>query len=241
MKYFLKAEWRRLIVANYEVPPELLASYVPAGTSLDNWQGRCMLSLVGFMFLNTRVWGVKIPAHVHFEEVNLRFYVKRQEGSSYKRGVCFIKEIVPKPAIAWVANTLYHEHYEAMPMRHRHEMNSNTCVVGYEWKKGGKWHMLEVEAAKQTQPLQPGSEAEFILEHYWGYSKINEQKTVEYAVEHPSWAIHEVHDYRIVVDFEIVYGKSFAFLNKLQPCSVFLAEGSEVGVSDRRKIVVSPV
>jgi uncharacterized protein YqjF (DUF2071 family) len=233
---FLKAEWRRLIVANYEVPASLLASYVPAGTVPDLWRGRCMLSLVGFMFLNTRVWGLKIPAHVHFEEVNLRFYVQRQERGSTKRGVSFIKEIVPKPAIAWVANTLYHEHYEAMPMRYQQERGEVSQKVVYEWKKGGRWHSLEVEASTQKQPLLPESEAAFILEHYWGYSWVNRRETIEYEVKHPSWLVYEVQRYRIDVDFKEVYGKEFAFLNSQAPCSVFLAEGSAVRVSNRRKI-----
>ena len=115
---FLRAEWRKLALANYVIDPERLAPHVPAGTELDLWQGKCYLSLVGFMFVNTRLLGVKVPFHVNFEEVNLRFYVRRREGSEWRRGVVFIKEIVPKPALTWVANTIYREHYETLPMEH---------------------------------------------------------------------------------------------------------------------------
>ena len=111
---FLRAEWRKLAIANYAVERSVLEKYVPAGTELDLWNDNCYVSLVGFMFVNTRLLGIKIPAHSDFEEVNLRFYVKRFEKGAWKRGVVFIKEIVPKPALTLVANTIYNENYETL-------------------------------------------------------------------------------------------------------------------------------
>ena len=75
---FLTARWRYLAMLNYEVPPEALAPLVPAGTELDSWQGKTFVSVVGFLFLDTRVLGIAIPGHRDFEEVNLRFYVRRK-------------------------------------------------------------------------------------------------------------------------------------------------------------------
>ena len=103
MKKFLTAQWRDLLMVNYEVDPSLLADRVPLGTTLDLFEGKCFVSLVGFMFLDTRVMDFLIPFHVNFEEVNLRFYVKRETRTEIRRGVVFIKEIVPRGAIAWVA------------------------------------------------------------------------------------------------------------------------------------------
>ena len=34
-------------------------------------------------------------------ERTIRFYVTRKDGAELKRGVVFIKEIVPKPLLAW--------------------------------------------------------------------------------------------------------------------------------------------
>src|SRR5688572_6934416 len=116
MSNFLKAEWRKLIMFNYAVDPALLKPYVPPHTQLDLWNDTCYVSLVGFMFLNTRVKGIKIPFHINFEEINLRFYVKYDDPEmGPKRGVVFIQEIVPKSMITWVANTLYREHYTTLP------------------------------------------------------------------------------------------------------------------------------
>jgi len=233
---FLKAEWRKLILANYEVDPALLAAYVPFGTELDLWQGRCYVSLVGFMFLNTKVLGISIPFHRHFEEVNLRFYVKYMEKGEWKRGVVFVKELVPKVAITFVANTLYQEHYQTLPMRHDWGKVGGKQQVRYEWKLNGRWDQLQVEAATEGQPLVEGSEEQFITEHYWGYTKIKEKVTYEYAVEHPAWEVYPVLNYNIDIDVRNLYGDKFVALLSQEPRSVFLAEGSEIIVRGKRKL-----
>lgn len=135
---FLKAEWRKLVLANYTIEPEILSKYVPFGTELDLWNGKCYVSLVGFMFLNTRLLGVKIPFHVNFEEVNLRFYVKRLDRDTWKRGVVFIKEIVPKPALTFVANTVYQENYETLPMQHRLARKRGNQIGAVPMEKTGQ-------------------------------------------------------------------------------------------------------
>jgi uncharacterized protein len=103
---FLRAEWRDLVMLNYEIDPDLLRSRIPAGTELDSWNGRTFVSIVGFRFLETRVLGVPIPFHRDFNELNLRFYVRRLAGDEWRRGVVFVKEVVPRRAIAWIARAL---------------------------------------------------------------------------------------------------------------------------------------
>lgn len=237
---FLKAEWRKLALANYVIDPEVLKSYVPAGTELDLWNGKCYVSLVGFMFINTRLLGIKIPFHINFEEVNLRFYVKRIENGEIKRGVVFIKEIVPLPSISMVANTVYKEHYQTLPMRHFWQIEDEIFLARYEWKVGKKWQSFEVKAYNTALAIPEGSEVEFITEHYWGYSKVNNSKTNEYQVTHPRWLHYEIENFKIQVDFGMTYGSDFSFLNKLEPKSVMLAEGSEITVEGQRKINVIP-
>lgn len=226
---FLTAEWRKLAMANYAVDPALLQPLVPAHTELDLWNGTCYVSLVGFMFKNVKVMGMKIPFHTDFEEVNLRFYVKYFDGKETKRGVVFIREIVPLPAISVVANLVYNEHYATMPMRHTWLETGGGLSVCYEWK-GSEWNRFEVKASPQGLSLEPGSEAEFITEHYWGYTVGHGGRTMEYAVEHPRWLVYPVNEYSIDVDFADVYGNEYAFLKEAKPVSVFLAEGSEIVV-----------
>lgn len=234
-KTFLQAAWRKLAMANYAVDAVILKPYVPHKTELDFWNDTCYVSLVGFMFLNTRVMGLKIPFHTNFEEVNLRFYVRYCDEGEWKRGVVFIKEIVPKPALTMVANTVYGEHYETMPMQHAWNTHHDSLSVEYRWEKNG-WHSLLVNTEKQSTPIAAGSEEEFITEHYWGYTRISETQTSEYSVEHPRWDVYPTKSYSIDVNFGTIYGKDFEFLKNETPKSVFLAEGSEIFVKAGRKI-----
>ena len=233
---FLKAEWRKLAFANYEVDPSILAEYIPPGTELDLWEGKCFVSLIGFIFLNTKIFGIKVPFHSTVEEVNLRFYVKRFENNTWKRGAVFIKEIVSKPALTFVANTIYKEHYETMPMKYEWEENSVDRSVAYYWKKNKIWQSFKITATLNTSEIKENSETEFITEHYWGYAKVNESVTNEYQVTHPRWEQYIVESSEIKVDFEMVYGKNFKFLNTLKPTSIMLIEGSKITIEGKKTL-----
>lgn len=222
-------------MANYPVDRKVLDPYVPYKTELDLWNNTCYVSLVGFMFNNTTVKGIRIPFHTHFEEVNLRFYVRYNDNGTWKRGVVFIKEIVPRPGLTFVANTIYKEHYETMPMNHFWETTENSLIVEYKWRKV-RWHRLKVVADNTANPVPVNSEEEFITEHYWGYTRISNEKTSEYGVEHPRWNVYPTRDYLIDVDFANLYGPEFALLTHDKPTSVFLAEGSEIKVKEGRQI-----
>ncbi|MBS1511793.1 MAG: DUF2071 domain-containing protein [Bacteroidetes bacterium] len=233
---FLSAYWRNLIMANYIVDPALLHPYLPAGTELDHYDGNTYVSLVGFMFEQTKLLGIPVPLHRNFEEVNLRFYVRYNDKGKWKRGVVFIKEIVPKHAITFVANTIYHEKYQTMPMRHSITNTQDEMQLEYEWQCSGIWNHVMVVTGKQALPMITGSEAYFIAEHYWGYSRYNESVTYEYEVKHPEWQIYPVRRYSIDCDFKKVYGDGFGFLSDTHPSSVFVAAGSAIRVMGKRKI-----
>ena len=235
-KIFLQAAWRKLIMANYEIDPNILKSYLPHKTELDLYNGKCYVSLIGFMFLNTKMLGVKVPFHINFEEVNLRFYVRYNDNGTWKRGTVFIKEIVSKPAITFVANTLYNEKYETMPMQHKWEMTDNALNIEYNWRKNKHWNSISIQSEKQLRDIAAGSEEEFITEHYWGYSKINDIQTKEYGVEHPRWQMYKTMDYKIDAQFAEIYGANFGYLQNAKPISLFLAEGSEIIIKTGRNI-----
>lgn len=111
---------------NYRVDARLLEPYVPRGTELYRWQGHPYLSIVGFLFQNTRVLGIAVPCHVNFEEVNLRFHVRREVGGELRRVVTFIREMVPRAAIATLARGAYYEPYLAQPMLRTIDMPAHT-------------------------------------------------------------------------------------------------------------------
>jgi uncharacterized protein YqjF (DUF2071 family) len=231
---FLSAQWRHLAMLNYEVDPSLLAPRVPYGTELDAWQGRHYVSLVGFLFLDTRVLGVPIPFHRTFEEVNLRFYVRRKGPDGWRRGVTFVKEMVPRAAIALVARTLYNEPYASLPMGHDITPSVASAHVdraAYSWRIGGRWNSLAVRVASPFEPLAPGSEAEFIAEHYWGYTAQRDGRTIEYHVQHPPWNAAPGAQVELDCDIAATYGDAFASTLRARPTSAFLADGSPITVS----------
>jgi uncharacterized protein YqjF (DUF2071 family) len=231
---FLTAEWRNLILLNYHIEPALLQPLVPPGTELDLWNDQVYISLVGFMFLHTRVAGLAIPFHTDFEEVNLRFYVRRKTGMNWQRGVVFVKEIVPRFSIAAVADLIYGEKYSSLPMRHTLKAAGQTLCehdqVEYSWKLHGKWNHLGVQITDSPQYALPGSEQEFITEHYWGYTAQHTGATMEYRVEHPSWRLWPVSETFLDCDASLLYGPRFANSLVGKPASAFLAEGSYVAV-----------
>ncbi|AVI51387.1 hypothetical protein C5O00_09455 [Pukyongia salina] len=230
---FLTAEWRKLLLVNYEIEPHLLKPYLPYKTELDTWNGIHYVSLVGFMFLNTKVFGLKFPFHINFEEINIRFYVRHHDGKNWRRGVVFIKELVPKPIISFIANTVYNEHYATRKMYHSWMEDADSLNIEYGFLEKGKNHSMQVNASKTATEIPPNSETEFITEHYWGYSSISGKKTTQYEVTHPRWLAYEVKDYKVDMDFGQVYGDRFIILNGLEPRSVMLAEGSSITVESK--------
>ncbi|PDS25813.1 YqjF family protein [Flavobacterium branchiophilum] len=233
---FLTANWTDLLIINYEVNPEILNKYIPKGTEIDLWNNKAYISLVGFMFENVKVFGLKIPLHTTFEEVNLRFYVKRFENHQWKRGVVFIKEIVPRQALTWVANTIYKEHYHTTKMQHYKETSNEFNNLKYDWQHKNNWNSICVKAGKNLLDIPEDSEAAFITEHYFGYTKVDANTTYEYEVKHPKWQQYHVQDYKIAVDFESVYGADFKALKDKKPESVNLVKGSKISVHTKIKI-----
>jgi uncharacterized protein len=233
---FLTAAWRKLIMAQYAVDPATVAPWLPRSLELDLYPAgstaRCYVSLVGFLFDRVRVMGCAVPFHTSFEEINLRFYVVRAEPDGVrKRGMVFLREFVSRPAITRLANLLYQEPYATLPTLHSIVSTPGALNVSYAWRHRGVWQSLAVEASPIPQPIAPGSEEEFVTEHYWGYTKRSRGHTSEYAVQHPRWSVYPVRSFAIRADFAALYGQAFASLNHTAPASVLLAEGSAVSVS----------
>lgn len=233
---FLTARWENLVLLNYVCPPALLEPLVPAGTELDAWQGDTLVSMVGFMFAHTRLLGVPIPFHRTFEEVNLRFYV-RGPAPERHRAVVFIRELVPRWAIANVAKVVYNEPYLSLPMRHRAGLSHSGGEVAYGWTHRSADFEIGANVSGQASPLMPGSEAEFITEHYWGYTRQRDGGTLEYQVEHPRWDVWDASDAWFRGPAAELYGDAFGAVLSARPRSAFVATGSAVTVHRGRRLM----
>lgn len=236
-KPFLTAEWRDLVMLNYEVEPDLLQPYVPRDTELDDFSGRTFVSLIGFRFLKTRIYGhLAVPFHSNFDEVNLRFYVRRKESDEMRRGVVFIAEIVPRRAIAMIARLAYNENYFAYPMSHSISRTGETGELRYSWTAPGNACAIEARIAGSASLPEESSQEQFITEHYWGYARQRDGGTVEYRVEHPPWRVWDAKSSNFSGDAGALYGDAFKNLATAKPHSAFVADGSPVKVFSGRRI-----
>ncbi|MDP9186927.1 MAG: DUF2071 domain-containing protein [Verrucomicrobiota bacterium] len=235
MRPFLTANWRYLAMLNFVVDPKIVAPLVPPGTEIDFENGETFLSVVGFLFLDTRLLGLPIPLHRDFEEVNLRFYVRKKSADTWRRGVVFVRELVPKRAIATIARTFYGEPYLAVPMKHQIDHVDLKLSVEYSWRRGRKWESLKMSASGEPQTIAAGSHAEFITEHYWGYTRVRAACS-EYRVEHPRWKIWNADRFEFSADVAALYGEQFVDPLNAAPRSAFIAEGSPITVERRSDV-----
>lgn len=222
---------------NFPIEAAVLEPLVPRGTDLDRWNGSAFVSLVAFDFLDTRIKGIPIPFHRHFDEINLRFYVRREAEDGARRGVVFVREVVPRRAIAWVARTLYNENYTALPTRSSFAPGDDGGgTLSFAWRHRGEWLRLGASYGGESSTPQPGSEEEFITEHYWGYSAQRDGGTIEYRVEHPQWRVWPAGTWEMAGDVATFYGPDFAPALEKEPTSVFVAEGSRVSVRQGNRL-----
>lgn len=237
---FLTGRWEHLAMISFACPAHLLQPLVPRGTELDAPDGTHRVSLVGFLFRETRLLGVPVPFHRHFEEVNLRFYVRRPADDGDRRGVVFIRELVPRRAIAAIARLVYQERYLAVPMDHRVDLEDGRIPIGgtveYGWRFAGARQSMRCVVGAPAEEVEPGSEAEFITEHYWGYAAQCDGSTVEYEVGHPRWRVHPVAESLVDGDLASLYGRDFAGVLAAPPVSAFVATGSPIAVGRARRL-----
>ena len=230
---FLTAFWSNLVVINFEVDPTILLPLVPPGTELDFFDGKALVSVIAFNFENNKLFGV-IPTFpvTRFEEINLRFYVRRRVGEEVRRGVVFVKEVVPSALIAGTARILYNEPYEARPMTHsdEHFHSSDGGTLSYSVTIGAKDVSISATTEGELQAMREQSVEQFILEHYWGYTNRENCTTSEYRVAHESWRFWSTASTAIDEALATLYPPAFAPFLEREPHSAFVARGSSVAV-----------
>ena len=88
-------------------------------------------------------------------------------------------------------------------------------------------------AARVAAPLalpSAGSLEEFIIEHYWGYTRGRDGQTREYQVAHVPWRIAAADNVTWNCDIPANYNPPLAEYLATPPTSSFIAEGSAIQV-----------
>jgi uncharacterized protein len=230
-KAFLAANWENLAVATFEVEKQLLKEFLPGKTELNDWNGKFFLSLVGFMFSKTTLLGIPVPFYRKFEELNLRFYVKHKSNTGWKKAVVFIKEIAPSRIIGLTAKWLYHENFIHLPMNHSITADSNKKIIEYSWKVNADWNRLRLQTSLLPSAMPGESLESFIADHYYGYTKTSDDKTLEFEVQHRPWKIYPALSFDMKLDAKTIYGEEFSHCFAQKPLTAFLMDGSETKIS----------
>jgi uncharacterized protein len=226
----MHAEWRQLLMLSFEIDPDFLNPWVPAGLELSYWKQKTFITLVGLLNRNVRFFGLPIPFHRKFEQVNLRFYIRRKMKDEERLGVMFIKQVVPRKIVAAGARYVYREQVVSLPMKHEFEFSARRreeFSASYSWHFNGRWNELSAKTKGISHEPKKHSLEKFIAERYWGYSGMASNEVLEYQVEHPIWSIREVGDIVVEGSLSEFYGKTIGRKLKSKPDCAFLADGSE--------------
>lgn len=221
-RLFMRAHWHHVLSLTYPVDEKLLLPYLPSGARISELKGSPRVSLVAFGFKDTRVKGIKIPLHVNFPEINLRFYVE-VEG---KRAVVFIREFVPRPAISLVAKGIFNEPYKTILMKMNIEDRKSEVRVSHSFKG----NMIQANLSSILSVPDTNSPEYWLTHHELGVGRSHSGETQLYKVKHPVWELYNIKTLDWKVDFKSLYGKEWEFLNTLEPSHTTVARGSEVEV-----------
>ena len=230
----LKARFSEIVALNFVIDPEILKPYVPKKLELDFFENETYVSLVAIVLKNIRVWGLPIQLPGQFGEFNLRFYVRRADGTKYQRGVCFLRDYVSSKSAAWILGSLFKADFRTVKMQYENTgFNSRNLSViptaDYQWKLEDHWNRIRVKARKRMKKTGPGTKVGFILEHANKYSSRG-GATYEYSGSQPKWTIWDAAQANFTCDVKRLFGAEFVKPLATRPTSVFVATGSDVTV-----------
>ena len=183
----LSMEPTDLLMLNYAAAPEVLQPFVPAGTELDLLEGSAFVSVVAFRGVNLRAY--RLPLKREVRQINVRFYVRREEAGALRRGAVFLKELVSSRRVARGGRVGYGEPFEYAPIIASAEEAGEARIIRYDW--GRREQACSVAAARTAPPRAAvaGTPESFFTERHWGYNRTSRGRTREYRVEHPPWLV----------------------------------------------------
>lgn len=229
---WLRGKVRHLAILNYEIDAEVLSPYVPRDLEIDLWKGKSFVSIVGLLFRQPKIFGIPVPCCQEFEQANLRFYVRRRTDAGVRRGVVFVREVVPKRIVALVARHFSRENYVCLPMTHNIAFSKpagkRNTRIEYKWRHHGRWHGIQIQAGNDAVLSAPESQEAFFIERYWGYTLRPGGSCLEYRFEHPPWRSQPASAAMFACDQATIFGPDFGACLFQQPSSAFISEGSEI-------------
>lgn len=231
-KVLFKARFSELVALNFAIDPSILEPHVPKGLELDFFKNETYVSLVAMMLRDVRVLGIPIHVATGFEEINLRYYVRRKVGDKYQKGACFLRDYVSGSAAAWILGWIFKADFGRLKMKHNNsgfDMRDEGAIpeVDYQWKVDDHVNRIRVKARERIQRTGPDTKVGFILNHSNEYSS-RDGVTLEYAVRQPEWQVWNAAQANFTCDVKRLFGPEFVKPLSRRPASVFVTPGSEV-------------
>ena len=231
---FMTGHWEDLIMVTFEVDKAILEPYLPKDTEIDLFNGKALMSMVAFTFSKVKFFGIKVPFHQQFGQINFRFYAKSKTDDT--KGVVFIKEFAPKPLIASVANLCYNEPYFYKSIRRNKTLKQGRINMKYSYGN----LKIKASAKEKTGKLNPNTLKHFVVDRYIAYIKSYSGKTVQYKINHRPWELYDATSVTIENDILSLLPKKFKQAKLLSTCFV---DGSfitvEKGLPQKEEAVIN--
>ena len=240
-KPLMRARFSELVALNFSIDPAILQPLVPRGLELDFFKDETYVSLIAMMLRDVRVFGFPIHIASGFEEINLRFYVRRRVGDSYRKGACFLKDYVSGAAAAWVLGRIFKAEFGRLKLKHKNsgfDPKEENAIpeVDYQWKVDDHMNRVRVKAREKVQRMGADTKVGFILNHNNEYSCRN-GKTLEYAMARPQWVVWNAAQANFTCDVRKLFGPEFEKPLSRRPASVFVTSGSEVVIYKPTEVI----
>lgn len=184
-------EWNKVIFLHWTIPFDLLRAAVPKQLEIDNYEGKCFISLVPFSMERIRPRLLPPFAPIsNFHEINLRTYVI-QNG---KPGVYFLSIEASKRLSAFISKSLSGLPYEYTQM---HRSNSSYIAITKP-----PIPSLEIEFEVQNPIINKTPLETWLTERYCLYTYFK-RKLHRYDIHHAPWVLHQIKIEKLNLDYSI--------------------------------------
>jgi uncharacterized protein len=185
--WIMRQTWNELLFAHWPVPPAALAGRIPAGLTLDTFDGQAWVGVVPFHMTGVRVRGLPpIPTTARLAEINLRTYVVA-EG---KPGVWFFSLDASSPLAVVAARAVFFLPY----FNARFAIRRRGATVEYASRRTHR-HAPPGEFAASYRPLgpifqaQPGTLEDWLTARYCLYSANRSGRLFRGEIHHVPWPL----------------------------------------------------
>jgi uncharacterized protein YqjF (DUF2071 family) len=185
----MKQDWAHLLFLHWKIDPDVIQKTLPAGLSVDTYDGTAYLGIVPFFMEEVRpCYCPVVPGLSWFQELNFRTYVHDEHG---RPGVWFYALDCNQWLAVKIARRLFHLPYQHAQM----ESYKDEGTLNYiSRRKGCDQSQVFKYPAKlnHSETAKPGTLEFFLLERYRLFSADKNDVIHSGVVHHTPYQFQEV-------------------------------------------------